>query len=123
LFGTAMREHGGRGRSKQEEGSMGGRRRYCACGGKFGTWLRRMLPPPTNNRASEAEGGGRAMADRKSVEEGGRTGMEYLRRKNVRKESSLRGRFKYQARDAGLMTQTMLLPPPIEPVPARSPGA
>jgi hypothetical protein len=80
-----MREHGGRGRSKQEEGSMGGRKRYCACGGKFGTWLRRMLPPPTNNRASEAEGGGRAMADRKSVEEGGRTGMEYLRRKKCKK--------------------------------------
>lgn len=62
-----------------------------------------MLPPPTDNRASAAEGGGRAIADRKSVGEGGRTGMEY------------------QARVVGFMTQTMLLPPPTEPVPVSSP--
>jgi hypothetical protein len=45
-----------------------------------GTWLRRRLPPPTDRRASDAEGEGRAMAERKSVAEGGARGMECLGR-------------------------------------------
>ena len=42
------------------------------------TRLRKRLPPPTDKRASAADGEGRAMAETKSVAEGGGMGTEYL---------------------------------------------